>query len=120
MRDEVLTGIGSGGPGFNNYRPNELAFLIEVARNPKAKPIAERKRIFTEYDAFVEWIDKVPQEGHRQFRHMLRYFAFPDRVERISSNNDRQKICCLRHCSSPGTGAIDSWTTRCSRSGPNC
>ena len=82
MRDEVLTGIGSGGPGFNNYRPNELTFLIEVTRNLKAKPIPERKRILTSYDAFVQWIDKVPQEGHRQFRHMLRYFAFPDQVER--------------------------------------
>jgi 5-methylcytosine-specific restriction enzyme B len=26
LDDRVLVGIGSGGPGFNNYRPNELEF----------------------------------------------------------------------------------------------
>ena len=28
LSDSVLRGIGSGGPGFNNYRPGELAFVI--------------------------------------------------------------------------------------------
>jgi hypothetical protein len=92
MRDEVLTGIGSGGPGFNNYRPDEMAFLIELTRTLKAETVPERLRTLTDYDAFVAWIDTVPREGSRQFRHMLRYFAFPDRVERISSNNDRRRI----------------------------
>jgi hypothetical protein len=40
----------------------------------------------------MEWIQTVPREGFRQFRHMLRYFAFPDLVERMSSNNDRRRI----------------------------
>jgi hypothetical protein len=92
LEDEVLAGIGSGGPGFNNYRPNELEFLIELTRNLKAKAIPERRHILTDYDIFVGWIDTVHREGSRQFRHMLRFFAFPDRVERISSNNDRRKI----------------------------
>jgi hypothetical protein len=92
LRDSVLDGIGSGGPGFNNYRPNELEFLIVLTRTLKKEGVAERGRILSDYDAFVPWIDGVPREGSRQFRHMLRYFAFPDRVERISSNNDRRKI----------------------------
>ena len=92
MRDEVLIGIGSGGPGFNNYRPDEMAFLIELTRTLKTKTATERRHILTDYDAFVGWIDTVHREGSRQFRHMLRYFAFPDRVERISSNNDRRRI----------------------------
>jgi hypothetical protein len=92
MTDDVLSGIGSGGPGFNNYRPDEMAFLIELTRDLKAKANPERRRIVTDYDAFIAWIDTVHREGSRQFRHMLRFFAFPDRVERISSNNDRQKI----------------------------
>jgi 5-methylcytosine-specific restriction protein B len=29
LSDEVLRGIGSGGPGFSNHRPRELAFLFE-------------------------------------------------------------------------------------------
>ncbi len=92
LHDNVLVGVGSGGPGFNNYRPEEMAFLIEVARNLKHKNATERLKILTEYDAFIEWVESVEQQGSRQFRHMLRYFAFPDRVERISSNNDRRKI----------------------------
>jgi hypothetical protein len=92
LADAVLAGIGSGGPGFNNYRPEELEFLISLVRNLKQKDQSERQHIFTDYDAFLTWIESVPRKGSRQFRHMLRFFAFPDRVERISSNNDRRKI----------------------------
>jgi hypothetical protein len=92
MRDDVLTGIGSGGPGFNNYRPNEMTFLIALTRDLKRRSAVERKNMFADYPAFVSWIDSVPRKGFRQFRHMLRFFAFPDRVERMSSNRDRRRI----------------------------
>jgi hypothetical protein len=92
MRDDVLAGIGSGGPGFNNYRPNEMTFLIALARDLKRRTAAERKNIFTDYAAFASWIESVPRKGRRQFRHMLRFFAFPDRVERMSSNRDRRHV----------------------------
>ena len=92
LDDNVLFGIGSGGPGFNNYRPNELEFLISLVRDLKRKSNAQRQEILTNYDLFISWIGSVPMVGSRQYRHMLRYFAFPDRVERISSNNDRRKI----------------------------
>ena len=88
----MLASIGSGGPGFNNYRPNELEFLIGLVRDLKQKNEAERRHILTDYDAFLGWIESVPRKGSRQCRHMLRFFAFPDRVERISSNNDRRNI----------------------------
>src|SRR5205807_2550450 len=92
LADKVLVGIGSGGPGFNNYRPNELEFLIALVRDLKQRSESERRHILRDYDAFFGWINSVPRKGFRQFRHMLRFFAFPDRVERISSNNDRRKI----------------------------
>jgi 5-methylcytosine-specific restriction protein B len=92
LTDEVLAGIGSGGPGFNNYRPDEMSFLIAIAVDLKGRNKEDRRQILTGYDAFMAWIATVPQKGNRQFRHMLRYFAFPDRVERMSSNNDRRKI----------------------------
>lgn len=92
LRDDVLNGVGSGGPGFNNYRPDEMAFLIALTRDFKQRDEQERLRLMSEYDLFIHWIDAVPRKGSRQFRHMLRYFAFPDRVERISSNNDRRRI----------------------------
>ena len=92
LSDEVLMGIGSGGPGFNNHRWREVVFLISLVGDLKKRPSGERKAFLSEYDAFVEWIDQVPQEGHRQFRHMLRFFCFPDRVERISSNRERRAV----------------------------
>ena len=110
MRDEVLAGIGSGGPGFNNYRPDEMAFLIEVTRSLKTTTAADRRHILTDYDAFVAWIDTVHREGSRQFRHMLRYFAFPECVERISSNNDRRKILDAFKVAKPSE--TRNWTDR--------
>jgi hypothetical protein len=92
LRDEVLNGIGSGGPGLNNYRPAEMTFLIDLTRDLKGRDSADRRTLLTNYDSFIAWIDTVRREGSRQFRHMLRFFAFPDRVERISSNNDRRSI----------------------------
>jgi 5-methylcytosine-specific restriction protein B len=92
LSDAVLTGIGSGGPGFNTYRPGELEFLIEIARKLKGKSKEEREALLRNYHTFVQWISTVRQKGHRQFRHMLRYFAFPDLVERMSSNRDRRKV----------------------------
>lgn len=92
MTDSTLAGIGSGGPAYFIKHPNELEFLIELTRNLKAKEAAERRTIFADYDAFIDWIGSVTRKGSRQFRHMLRFFAFPDRVERMSSNKDRRTI----------------------------
>jgi hypothetical protein len=92
LEDEVLIGIGSGGMGFHNYRPDEMMFLIALVQDLKARPQSDRRSILSNYETFVDWIAQVPQKGDRQFRHMLRFSAFTDVVERISSNNDRVKI----------------------------
>jgi len=89
LSDEVLSGIGSGGPGFNNHRWREVAFLISLVGDLKSRPEDERRSLLTNYDAFIDWLNQVPQGRQRQFRHMLRYFCFPDRVERMSSNRVR-------------------------------
>jgi hypothetical protein len=39
LKDEVLAGIGSSGPGFNTYRPDEMEFLIDLTRDLKDKAI---------------------------------------------------------------------------------
>lgn len=90
--DAVLKGIGSGGAGYNNNRYRELAYLISATQSLKEQEPAERRHVLSDYDAFIGWISSVPQEGRRQFPQMLRYFAFPDRVERMSSNGDRWRI----------------------------
>jgi len=92
LSDAVLVGIGSAGPAFSILKPDELEFLIEVTRDLKRRSPDDRRRVLTNYDDFIGWINSVPQKGRRQFPHMLRFFAFPDRVERMSSNNDRHKV----------------------------
>jgi hypothetical protein len=108
--DPVLSGIGSGGTGFNAHRPDELAYLIEVTRDLKRRPIEERETIFSDYDKFMSWIEPVPRKGERQFRHMLRFFGFPDRVERMSSNNDRRSILAGYEVASRAD--LGQWTDR--------
>lgn len=110
LDDQTLMGIGSGGPGFNNYRPDELEYLIAIVRDLKHKDQSERHHILKNYDAFFVWIESVPRKGSRQFRHMLRYFSFPDRVERISSNNDRRKI--LKAFGSGSSREVTGWKDR--------
>ena len=92
LSDAILAGIGSGGPGFNNYRWRELAYLITLAQDLKQRAPDDRQQILSNYDTFVEWIQRVPQPGRRQFRHMLRFFCFPERVERMSANRERRRV----------------------------
>src|SRR5258706_8539995 len=92
LADQILAGIGSAGPGFNNHRWRELRFLIVLTNDLKRKSEPQRQQILSNYDAFMPWIGGLPEEGNRQFRHMLRYAAFPDRVERMSSNRHRHEI----------------------------
>src|SRR3546814_18032908 len=58
----------------------------------------------------MDWIQTVPQEGDRQFRHMLRYFLFPDLVERMSSNRDRLRVLDAFGIAKPR--ATRQWTDR--------
>jgi 5-methylcytosine-specific restriction protein B len=92
LDSEVLRGVGSAGTAYNNLRWKELAYLIALLRSLKALPPEQRRAVFADYDRFVGWIDAVPRDGDRQFRHMLRWFTHPDRVERMSSNNDRRRV----------------------------
>lgn len=92
LADAVLGGVGSAGTAYATGRWRELAYLIALVRSLKSLPVDERRSLLGDYDRFMDWIAAVPLDGDRQFRHMLRFFAFPDRVERMSSNRDRQSV----------------------------
>ena len=87
-----MEGIGSGGPAINQHRWREVAYLIQLATDLKKRPEKERRELLSDYDRFLAWSAGLPKLGHRQFFHMLRYFAFPNRVERISSSDERRRI----------------------------
>ena len=92
LADSVLRGVGSGGPGYNNHRWRELVYIVDFIEALKRLPREERRIVFTDYDRFIAFTMSVPKDGHRQIRHMLRYFAFPDRVERMSSSAERRRM----------------------------
>jgi 5-methylcytosine-specific restriction protein B len=92
LSDDVLAGVGSAGTAYSTGRWREMTYLIALVRSLKAMPVETRRAVLTDYDRFMDWIETVPPDGDRQFRHMLRYFAFPERVERMSSNRDRRAV----------------------------
>src|SRR5699024_172875 len=92
MTDELFDGIGSAGMGVNTNRWREVNYQIGLGEASKAVPTHKRAGLFDDYDRYMDWIQTVPRDGDRQFRHMLRYFLFPDRVERMSSNRHRVRV----------------------------
>jgi 5-methylcytosine-specific restriction protein B len=92
LADVVLDGIGSAGMGMNTNRWREVNYLVGMGALIKSVPRPDREAIFATYESFIRWISSVPMDGERQFRHMLRFFLFPDQVERMSSNRDRRTI----------------------------
>lgn len=92
LADTYLDGIGSAGMGVNTNRWREIKYMVGFGQAIKRVPAERRAELFSDYDRHMAWMDTVPQEGSRQFRHMLRFFLFPDRVERMSSNGDRRKV----------------------------
>lgn len=92
LSDDVLAGIGSGGPGYNNHRWRELVFIIKFVGMFKAEPLEKRKELLSDGENFAGWLQSVPDSAARQFRHMLLFLLFPDDFERIFGQGDRRLI----------------------------
>jgi len=110
LADAVLTGIGSGGTAYNNKRWPESLYAISLFRGIKQMPRDERAALLTDYDRLSKWLESVPRDGERQFRHMLRYLLCPDNVERMSSNSDRRRV--LVGFGVASKREMKSWTDR--------
>ena len=85
-------GIGSGGQGYNTRRPNEIAFVINLARSFKQLSPAEQAAALSGPWTFRQLVDGVPGADSAQFRHMILHLLFPDAFERIASNNHKWKL----------------------------
>jgi hypothetical protein len=92
LTDEVLSGIGSAGPGFNNHRWREVEFFTNVCRAFKRLDRPERNRILSDGWIFAEWLQGIPEADVRQLRHMLLFLLFPDMFERVFGQTDRHAI----------------------------
>jgi len=92
LSDGVLAGIGSAGTAFNTMRWKEVNYAISLFTAIKRMPADERADLVGDYSRLTDWLEMMPRDGDRQFRHMLRYLLCPDRVERMSSNGDRRRV----------------------------
>lgn len=92
LADSCLEGIGNPGIAYNTMRWRELNYIIGLSIHLESIPREQREIILTFRNDFERWIEAAPQEGYRQFRHIFRYFAFPDQNERITQNRDRREI----------------------------
>jgi 5-methylcytosine-specific restriction enzyme B len=110
LTQQVLAGIGSAGPGYNNLFWREINFIIALSESLKEKNQGQRREVFTSYDRLLSWMETVPRDGYRQFRHMLRYFAFPDTVERMASNGERKDV--VFGFRDPAPEGLGSWDDR--------
>lgn len=85
-------GIGSGGQGYNTRRPNEIAFVINVALALKKLPGEAQAAAFAGPWALRDAVDEVEGADSSQFRHMILHLLFPDEFERIASGSHKAKI----------------------------
>lgn len=90
--DASLIGIGHPGIAYNAQRWRELNYLIGLAKDLQARPLAEREAILTNQDRFEDWIEAAPMQGDRQFARIFRYLAFPDFFEPITQTRDRKML----------------------------
>lgn len=97
LDDDVLAGVGSAGPGFNQNQWRELVFLISFLRRFRELSADEQHALMEDGWKFDEWLRQIPDWEARQFRHMLLFLLFPDDFERIFGKNDRKTI--VRHYS---------------------
>jgi MoxR-like ATPase len=92
LSDEVLTGVGSGGTGYNNYRWRELTFFINAALKFKRLSTPERSELLKAPWNFAEWLQGIPDANARQFRHMFLFLLFPDEFERLFGLKERRGV----------------------------
>lgn len=92
LDDAVLVGVGSAGAGYNNHRWRELRYCINFCLAFKRLPPNRRAELLQDSWRFSEWLQEIPENDSRQFRHMLVFLLFPDSFERIFGGGDRANI----------------------------
>ena len=92
LSDNALTGIGSAGTAYNTGRWRELVYVIRLVEALLKLSGLERKGLLNDVERLPQWLESIPENGTRQFRHMFLYLLFPEGHERIFGNTDRKSI----------------------------
>lgn len=100
----VLSGLGSAGPGYNNYLPMEIIFAVEAFAEFVAKPLAEREALLNDAQGFAKWLETIPSGKGRQLYHTLCHVLFPDSFERIFSQGNKFQVARAHKIWTPALG----------------
>ncbi|TCT43927.1 5-methylcytosine-specific restriction protein B [Vibrio crassostreae] len=92
LSDNALTGIGSAGTAYNTGRWRELVYVIRLVEALLKLSELERRELLKDVERLSKWLEYIPENGTRQFRHMFLYLLFPEAHERIFGNTDRKSI----------------------------
>ena len=92
LDEAALSGLGSAGPGYNNFLWMEIAFAVEAFAAFTAKDRIAREALLADGQTFARWLDSVPSAKGRQFYHTLCHVLFPDEFERIFSQGNKNQI----------------------------
>lgn len=86
-------GIGRGGQGYFQRRPDELTYLAKAVAEIKALDKAARQRVLATGTEFQRILDNATEEGRRrQIRQILLHILYPDQYERIASRSQKKRI----------------------------
>jgi 5-methylcytosine-specific restriction protein B len=100
----VLSGLGSAGPGYNQYLPNEIAFAVEAFAAFVTKSRSEREALLDDSQDFALWLDSIPSGKGRQLYHTLCHVLFPDAFERIFSQGNKYQVARAHKIWTPALG----------------
>ncbi|USD34013.1 MULTISPECIES: McrB family protein [Vibrio] len=92
LSDIALTGIGSAGTAYNTGRCRELVYVVQLVTVLLKLSELERRELLNDVERLPQWLESIPENGSRQFRHMFLYLLFPESHERIFGNTDRRAI----------------------------
>jgi 5-methylcytosine-specific restriction protein B len=89
---DVLSGLGSAGPGYNQYLPLEMSFAVQAFADLMARPREQRESLLADPWKFAAWLNGIPAGKGRQLYHTLCHVLFPDTFERIFSRGNKIKV----------------------------
>jgi len=101
-------GLARVGTDYLTYRPNQLWFLIDVARAWKGLPADERERLLADPWAFKEFVFALPISHAYAQREALLHIVHPDTFEAIVSRQHKRTYVehFHEHVTAP-TGDVD-------------
>ncbi|MFA0326747.1 McrB family protein [Vibrio splendidus] len=92
LSDEALTGIGKTGAAYQTGRWRELVYFIRLLEKLFKLSKDERATLLASRTEFSSWLNDIPGNDKRQFRHMILYLFYPEEQERIFGGGHRQSL----------------------------